>query len=123
LSLATLGARGAALALLLYLASASMAQTPAWAGSPYTFACTLTPNARCAGAERHTYDRQTAVASRADAYIGSWLVNPSNGNVINLAYGWGVAGSDYRLNDDLWLDAAIGNYSPYNIVISAAFHY
>lgn len=123
MSHATLGARCAVLALLLCCASASLAQTPAWAGSPYEFACTLTPASRCAGAERHTYDRQTAVASRTDAYIGSWLVSPVTGNVINLAYGWGVAGSDYRINPDVWLDAAVGNYSPYDIAISAKFHY
>lgn len=112
MSLVTLGARGAALALtLLCLAPAS----PAFALTTFMFSCTLDPQETCEGGQGHTYDTQRAIAplNRQDAYIASWFTNPSTGNGINVTYGWGAAGGDYRYNPDLVLKPWIGNFSQY----------
>lgn len=122
MSIVALGVRSAALALtLLCLVPASSA----WALISYTFSCTRNPNTSCQGADAHTYDKQRATAiDRDDAYVASWLVNPGTGNALNVIFGWGSAGGDYRTNTDLFLYPQIGNYSTiYNLRMFGEFHY
>ena len=120
MSIVTLGARGAALALVLVATLAA----PAAAANPYEFSCHPDPTAHCSGNEFHTYDKQRAVAEFPDAYIASWFAHPVNGYAVNVIYGWGVAGGDYRTNTDLWLTPFMGNYSSYyDLMIDGTFWY
>ena len=106
MSIYSLGARGAVLAVML-----ALALTPTASAGTYQSACTLYPTQACMTADRHTYDDHYANAVNT-AYLSSWLFDPATGNTVSFSYGWGVAGKPYATNVSLVLDGYWGNATP-----------
>lgn len=118
MSITSLGARSAVLAVMLALATSSTAS----AGT-YASGCILDHNQWCQTTEVHTYDSHRADAPNQSYFIASWLTY-LNGNEYHITYGYGVAGAKLGTNTSLSLRGHWGNFSgSNNVYITSEFDY
>ncbi len=118
MSIFSLGARSAVLAVMLALATTSTAS----AGT-YASGCILDHLQWCQTTEVHTYDDHYAWAPTDAYYIASWLTYTS-GAEYHITYGFGTAAAHIGTNTSLNLVGHWGNFSGSNDVwITSRFRY